>query len=429
LRNILWDNFVVGQAHTFLRPIGFLSLAIDYRLFHLWAPGYHIVSVLLHLSSLAGLFFLARELQLQTEICVMTALFFSVLPINTEAVVWIACRFDQVATPLMLWSLFAYARFRRTGAIKFLWLALFFFLTALFSKENAFVLPVLVLLLELLIMRPPRYVPVSIFFGTAAACAIYRFWVLGGIGGYREPSGASSVLQIHTTTFKGLLLRAPAEMLFGVNWIQPPMGTTFFITATIAAVLFAILVYPLTVSRKMYWFAIGWMLIALLPAHSMVRIGADLGNSRELYFASAGAALLIALLLANVPQCHLRLGFCTVLAVLFACGAWHNLNAWQYDGAMSRQLQTEIVGLYPNPLPGTEFIIENLPRSNRGIYFFQTGLDDAVKLAYGRNDLRARRGSETEGSVERENPVVHLCWTGTHADGSLKFCPATSEPQ
>ena len=83
LRNILWENFVFGQARTFLRPIGFLSLAIDYRLFHLWAPGYHLVGVLLHLTSVAGLFFLAHELGLETEICVMTALFFSVLPIGS----------------------------------------------------------------------------------------------------------------------------------------------------------------------------------------------------------------------------------------------------------------------------------------------------------------------------------------------------------
>jgi len=43
LQDIIRENFVFGQAHTFLRPLGFITLALDYRLFHLWAPGFHIV--------------------------------------------------------------------------------------------------------------------------------------------------------------------------------------------------------------------------------------------------------------------------------------------------------------------------------------------------------------------------------------------------
>lgn len=189
LKHIVWVNFVFGQAHTFLRPVGFMSLALDYRLFHLWAPGYHIVCVILHLCSVAGIYFLCRELDLQTEVCALAALLFSIMPINTEAVVWIACRFDQLSTPLMLWSLFAYLRFRKRGARTFLVLALFLFAAALFSKENAYMFPLLLLLLELIIMRPPRYRVALIFFAVAALCAVYRFWVFGGIGGYHEPSG------------------------------------------------------------------------------------------------------------------------------------------------------------------------------------------------------------------------------------------------
>jgi len=296
------------------------------------------------------------------------------MPINTEAIVWIACRFDQLVTPLMLWSLFAYVRFRTRGANKHLSVALFLFVAALFTKENAYILPALVLFLELAVMRPPRFRSALAFFGTAILCAIYRFWVFGGIGGYRESSGASSVLHFHTTSLKGLLLRAPAEMLFGLNWVQPPPRITLLVAVSIAVVLLVIVAFPMRTRSSALSWAVVWVFLAPAPAHSMIRVGADLGNSRELYFASVGAALVVALLLSNVPQQPLRLVLCALLAILFGFGSWHNLNAWRYNGAMSRRLQMDVRGLFPDPLPGSVFVFINLPRSERGIYFFSDRL-------------------------------------------------------
>lgn len=226
---------------------------------------------------------------------------------------------------------------------------------------------------------------------------------------------------------KGLLLRAPAEVLFGLNWIQPPAPLTFFIAATIAAVLFASVLFPQTQKRRIIWWAIAWTFLASLPAHSMIRIGADLGNSRELYLASVGAALLLALLLANVRPRHLRLGFSALLSVAFVYGSWHNLKAWEYDGAMSRRLPAQIVALYPNPTPGTQFTIAGLPTSQRGIYFFQNGLDVAVELAYDRIDVGAIRSSEVHKSEEGRSRVIHLCWLEAEADSTVRMCP-TSVP-
>jgi len=308
-------------------------------------------------------------------------------------------------------------------------LALLFFVVAVFSKESAYVLPVVVLLLEAALMRPRRWLPVAVFFGLAALCFLYRWFVFGGIGGYREASGASSALHVTANTFKALLLRAPAETLFGLNWLQPTKQITILIAVGIAALLLPLCIYPVRKLRQLSWFAIGWILVAPVPAHSMARVGADLGNSRELYFASAGTAILLALLVANIVQVHLRRIACALLALVFSFGACHNLVAWQFDSAMSRRLPAEIIRLYPQPPPRTEFEITGLPRSFRGIYFYQTGLEAAVQLAYRRNDIAVHRSSDPQDFPETNKAVVKLCFLGDRKEeGELAFCQKNEPP-
>lgn len=117
LRRIAWDSLTRGQAGIFLRPVGFISLALDFRLFDHWAPGFHMISLVLHLSGVLALFLFCRATRLSQETLAVAALFFAVLPVNAEAVTWIACRFDQLATPALLWSLFAYVKFRHTNRV------------------------------------------------------------------------------------------------------------------------------------------------------------------------------------------------------------------------------------------------------------------------------------------------------------------------
>src|SRR6185437_10951643 len=54
---------VTGSGyHLFFRPLGFASLFLDYRLFHYWPPGYHLVNLALHLVVVAGVYFLSLAL-------------------------------------------------------------------------------------------------------------------------------------------------------------------------------------------------------------------------------------------------------------------------------------------------------------------------------------------------------------------------------
>ncbi len=155
---------------------------------------------------------------------------FGVLPVQAEAVAWVGARFDVLATALVIWSLVLYLRFRRTGRCGWYLGALLAFLLATLSKENAYMLPLLAASLEFFIFQERGLRPLAGFFLLGAGAFAYRCWVLGGIGPYL----GTDILGFGFKTLEGLLIRAPAQMLLGYNWLQSS-SWFFLVTATLTA--------------------------------------------------------------------------------------------------------------------------------------------------------------------------------------------------
>jgi hypothetical protein len=61
------------------------------------AERYHMTNLGFHLTTVAGLFFLRRELRFGARVAGIAAMIFAVLPIDTEAVSWMGARFDLVS--------------------------------------------------------------------------------------------------------------------------------------------------------------------------------------------------------------------------------------------------------------------------------------------------------------------------------------------
>src|SRR5260370_21990744 len=91
-----------GQGDLHLRPLGMASLFLDYRLWHEWALAYHLTNVALHLTSAVGVFVFCQYLDMPAEAAAASALIFSFLPINAEAVASISARFALLSTSLTI---------------------------------------------------------------------------------------------------------------------------------------------------------------------------------------------------------------------------------------------------------------------------------------------------------------------------------------
>ncbi len=413
----LWEQLIQGQAGAFLRPLGFASLFLDYHLWHYWPPGYHLMNIVLHLTTTAGIFFFCEGLGQKPETCATASLIFSILPIQLEAVAWMGARFDLLATCLAVWALVCYVRFRKTNHIGTYLLALVFFFLGMLSKESAYILPLLLISLEFLFMpiRKTRAVVAFILLGSIVF--FYRWSVLGGIGGYANPSGQPATFDIGFKTVEGLFVRAPAQLLLGYNWLQPPVLETIVLISLTGATLIAlVLCTKFSGSAKgLIWFALTWIVLVSLPAHSLILIGSDLTNSRILYFGSGGMAILIALLLAGITNTRLRRCWTGLLVFLLGAGLLHNIGAWRWTADLSQRFLLELRSLEPSPPPYAEFVFRDMPNKIRGVFFFNAGLTGAINISYQRQDLTGRRDSDPfsrQSAESVEKPVIVLRWMG-----------------
>jgi hypothetical protein len=415
----LWELTTRGQQGAFLRPVGFASIFLDYRFYGARPAGYHLTNLIIHLACVGGVYYLARELRFGSQIATMAALIYAVLPIEAEAVAWMGARFDLLSACFTIWGAVLYVSYRRSGGISKYIVALICFSLAVLSKENAYVFPLMLAAAEYLVLPKHRWRPLGGCFLVAIALFLYRWAVLGGMGGYVNPSGQLMVFHAGFKVLQGLFLRGPALLLLGYNWAQPPPAATILLFSLTSAVLLAVAFLSRWAASgwRRVCFCFAWMVLPLLPAHPFLLITADLRTSRILYLGAPGLAMLLAQVLAGVPSLRVRWAAAGLLVGLFGAGVLHNLAAWRSASQLEEKFLAEIRRLEPSPPPHAEFVFYNMPEQVRGIDFHVAGLQDAIRMTLGRDDVGARRALDPSKPEDRapKRPELHFEWTGADA--------------
>lgn len=137
---------------AYYRPLQTVSYMIDYLFWGLNPFGYHLTNLLLHLFCVLLVWSVAQRIIQQRMPAFLVAMLFAVHPVNTNAVAYVAGRADLLALAGMLASFLLFlhyramqqdARFVRTVVFA---ASIICYLLALFSRENALLLPMLILL-------------------------------------------------------------------------------------------------------------------------------------------------------------------------------------------------------------------------------------------------------------------------------------------
>ncbi len=184
----------------YYRPIFTMMLTVEYQLFGLWPQGWHLVSLLLHVLSSVGVFYVILLLSRQKLVAVFAASLFAVHPVHAESVSWISGMTDPLFSIFFLASFYFYLKSRPSSASterrdksarmidsrRALALSVVSFVIAAFSKETALSLVLLVFGYELvessgeLMMRARKAARRTLPY--AAASMLYlipRYLVLG----------------------------------------------------------------------------------------------------------------------------------------------------------------------------------------------------------------------------------------------------------
>lgn len=129
-------------------PLVTLSYAIDYQLYGLNATGFHSTNLLLHVFNVVLVFVVTFLLFKRTFVAVVTALLFSIHPLQTEAVVWISSRKDLLFTFFYLLGIIAYIGYKVKQKKSLLVLTFILFVLSVLSKPIAFTFPVVLLWID-----------------------------------------------------------------------------------------------------------------------------------------------------------------------------------------------------------------------------------------------------------------------------------------
>jgi tetratricopeptide (TPR) repeat protein len=398
---------------SFFRPMHTLLSILDYEIWGLNPFGFHLSNALVHLFNTLFLFFLALRLTGQRLASFAAASIFAVHPVHTESVTFISARVDLLAAAFMMTSFYFYMK---AGKGLFSWryaASLVLFWLAMFSKEMAVMLPVLLSVYSWIYEeRGGRVKKAGPFFVLLGAYIAYRIFGLETFAGEQQLR-AGVVMLVSTAaaaTFdyvRLLVFPYPLKAYYTLTWYGPgSLKALAGFAVLISAALLFILLYMSR--RKAAAFTLAWTFIALAPVMNIGSLGEFSIAERYLYIPSIGFSVFAGLCFANFMKGGYGKGAITALAVIvivFGAMTMSRNRLWSND----LDFYTEMVRVAPSSAAA---------HGNLGHAHFRLGaLDAAVKemeaassLVPGNPDIayelgtyyyKAGRFDEAAGALER----------------------------
>src|SRR3984957_15747289 len=112
--NVSFVGDLRGSGESYYRPLYWISLALDRKLWGVSAVAFHLTNVILHWLNGLLLFTLLRRVRVPLRVAACTVLLWLVLPINSEVVAWVSARAYLLVALFVLLSALLAQRFLET---------------------------------------------------------------------------------------------------------------------------------------------------------------------------------------------------------------------------------------------------------------------------------------------------------------------------
>lgn len=300
-------TYNLGSGESSYRPAATLTYMFNYALFGLRPWGWRLTNILLHIAAAVLLYILLLRLFAQPKLSLLGALLFGIHPINAEV---IACTGFRPNILLMVFSLLAvicYFKSRdnlRFGRFLYFLLSLACFSMALFSKETAVLLPLVLFVCEY--YRQGGSIKKALAGWRAYLCylavALAYLWIYFFL---RHPTqhifdfGAGLGNLVRVSDVLGSYLR---DLLFPRDLVMvPPLKVRIsYLNITVGAVFIIGSIYVVLRRKRLpaaFSFGVLWFFIWLLPMNNPFNNFRILLANRFMYLPLAGFAVIIAALL------------------------------------------------------------------------------------------------------------------------------------
>ncbi len=307
----------------YYRPVFVIYLMLMWKLFGASALGWHVFSIILHLTSVYLAFIVLERVTKDIRLSAIASILFAVHPMRSESVAWISGMTDPLLAVCVLSSFYFYIRYREDKRPKLMAASLGLFLIGAFTKEPAVALPIFIAVYELFVVNQDKSLAERIkpaiaysapFLFVSSFYFVARYFALGfalNNNDFRSYLFYQIVLTIPLVIWKYLgLLVWPVDLsLFHSTPIVKSALDVQFVLPLAGMIPLAFGLWLLRRSM-IARFAVLWFAINLLPVLNLSAFSEDfLVQERYVYIPSIGFSLLVAMGLAKIPvEKWLRLG-------------------------------------------------------------------------------------------------------------------------
>jgi tetratricopeptide (TPR) repeat protein len=299
-----FTGFYAGNWH----PLTWLSHMLDASLFGVTPAGHHATSAALHAANAVLAFLALAELTRTRWRAAFAAALFAVHPLRAESVAWVAERKDVLSACFGLASLWAWARFARSGSRASYWGSLALFAAGLLAKPMLVTLPFLFVLLDawplarLASARDlwPRLREKAPFFALVAGSCLVTLAA--------QEAGMKSVplelrLENALVAYAEYLWRVVDPRELAAMYPYREFISTRALLGSLALVG-GVTALALAQARRRPWLLVGWLWFAgmLVPTLGAVQVGVQAFADRYTYLPFLGLALAASFALAELAE-------------------------------------------------------------------------------------------------------------------------------
>ena len=418
-------NFSSLSDFSESRYVGYISFTLNYHIGQLNVFGYHLVNLLIHIINgflvYAFVLMLLRippvhltphssRLTATSWIALATALLFIAHPIQTQAVTYIVQRFTSLATLFYLLAVVSYLKWRLASEgseRRSLYYAgaLLSTVLAMKTKEIAFTLPFMLLLIEAVFFGSStrkQWIALIPFLLTLVIIPISLPGSIGGGEGFVKETTEISRLDYLFTQFRVImtylrLLIFPLHQNLDYDYpishslLEPKVLFSFlFLSGLVALALYLLFIsqrYTRSSQLKLICFGLLWFFLALSVESSIIPIR-DVIFEHRLYLPSVGFLLagnVVILGLMHRWREMTAIVICVLVVILSVATYQRNL-IWKDD----LTLWTDVVQKSPTKARGHNNLgiaYQDLGRSDEAIQEYKTALALEPNYAEAHNNL------------------------------------------
>jgi tetratricopeptide (TPR) repeat protein len=302
-----------GLSEDVYRPLTTVTFALNYFFGKVDSFGYHLINVLLHASNAILLFIFLSMLFDNMLFALFASLFFACHPVQTEVVSWISGRSSVLFLFFYLASLIFYAKSYGSAKRAYFICSVIFCALALFSKEMAVTLPVMLIVYDIhfsgkvtVKRRLYRYIP---YFALAAFYVLARSNILNRMSQCEWWGGSPyytflTMMRVFADYIKLLIFPAKLCAFYAIN-----ISTSIAETPVIASLILLMVIMgsiPFMFRRsRLASFGICLFFVTLIPVSNIVPLKALMAE-RFLYLPSIGFCVALAVLLEKTGAFRLK---------------------------------------------------------------------------------------------------------------------------